>query len=102
MWYSLLQLNRHCAFLDILIPSIDKIAHDHTYPLRPTDDMHLDYRATPEAKNNSEDEGQDNIFSLLNDNNEGVVDDDLVTLGVQVTDIEHFNIERKTRNKDSL
>ena len=97
---NLLQLNQHCAFLDILIPSIDKIAHDRSYALPPTDDTYSDYRATPEVEDNSEDEGQDDI-SLLNDDSEGVADDDLVTIGLQVTDMEHFDIERKKRNQNS-
>ena len=95
---NLLTLNQHCAFLDILIPSVNKIAHDHTYALLPADDMHLDNRATPEAKNSTEE--QDNII-ILNDDNDGVADDDLVTLGLQVTDIEHLDIERKTRHQNS-
>ena len=31
--YDLLQLDHHCAFLDSLIPSVDKITQDHTYAL---------------------------------------------------------------------
>ena len=90
---NLLQLNQHCAFL---IPSVNKIAHDHTYALLPADDTHSDNRATPEAKNSTEE--QDNI-SILNDDNDGVADDNLVILGLQVTDIERLDIERKTRNQ---
>ena len=30
---DLLSLNQPCAFLDILVPSLDKITHDHTYSL---------------------------------------------------------------------
>ena len=36
---SLLSLEQHCAFLDILVPSVDKISHDHTYALPPMDEV---------------------------------------------------------------
>lgn len=32
---DLLSLNQLCAFLDILVPSVDKIQHDHCYALPP-------------------------------------------------------------------
>ena len=36
---DLLSLEQHCAFLDILVPSVDKINHDHTYALPPMDEV---------------------------------------------------------------
>ena len=32
---DLLSLNQPCAFLDILVPSVDKVMHDHSYSLPP-------------------------------------------------------------------
>ena len=50
---NLLQLNQYCAFLYILISSVDIIALHHTHALSQADDMHLDNRATPETKDSS-------------------------------------------------
>ena len=36
---DLLSLEQHCSFLDILVPSVDKISHDHTYALPPMDEV---------------------------------------------------------------
>lgn len=95
---DLLQLNQHCAFLDVLIPSVDKIAHDHTYALPPVEDRSSDVydRAMPEDQSNSDE--HDNFGGTLNDDNEELNDDDLVTLGLKVTDMERFDIERETRS----
>ena len=32
LWYSLLTLNKPCAFLHILVPDVKKVWHDHLYP----------------------------------------------------------------------
>lgn len=78
---NLLQLNQHCTFLDTLIPSVDKIAHDHTYALLPADDRSdLTHRAMPEDQDNFEE--HDDVGNILNDDNEELADDDLVTLGL--------------------
>ena len=59
----ILQLYQHCAFLDILVLSVDKIAHDHTYALSPMEDRSsgLYHTAMPEDQANSEE--NDNIDS---------------------------------------
>ena len=36
---GLLSLDQHCAFLDFLVPSVDKINHDHKYSLPPVDEV---------------------------------------------------------------
>ena len=95
---DLLQLDHHCAFLDILIPSVDKIKHDHTYALPAVEDSSdLDHKAMPEDQANFEE--CDSFGSALDDDNEELTDDDLVTLGLKVTDMERFDIERETRSQ---
>ena len=87
-----------CAFLDILIPSVDKIIHDHTYALPPVEDTISDLhdRVMPEDQTNSEE--HDNLGIKLDDNEE-LTEDDLVTLGLKVTDVERCDIERETRSQ---
>ena len=89
----LLQLNERCAFLDILIPSVDKITHDHTYAL-PLGEDELHDRDTPEEQTNFEE--HDNLDSTSNEDNGDLTDGDLVTLGLKVTESDRFDIEKET------
>ena len=54
----------------------------------------LYHRAMPEDRDNSEKD--DSNGSKPNDDNDGLIDGDLMTLGLKVTDMEHFDIERET------
>ena len=89
--------------MDILIPSVDKIAHDlnYYYALPPVDDRFLDLhdRAMPNNQTNSEE--HDNFGSTLNNDNEELTDDDLVTLGLKITEMELCDIERETHSQHS-
>lgn len=93
---DLLQLNENCAFLDVLIPSVDKITHDHTYALPPVEDRFHDMD-TPEEQTNSKE--HDNVGTTLNDDNKELTDDDLVTHGLKVTELECLDIEKETRSQ---
>ena len=90
---NLLQLNEHCAFLDVLIPSVDKITHDALPPV--LDRLHD--RDTPEEQTNVEE--HDDFGSASNKDNEELTDDDLVTLGLKVTESDRFDIEKETRSQ---
>ena len=53
----------------------------------------------PEDQDNFEE--HDDVGNILNDDNEELADDDLVALGLQVTDTKCFDIERETCSQNS-
>ena len=87
---DLLALNQPLAFLDILVPSADKVRHDHTYSLPPQDDV-------PTVNVECEDESDEQDISFCpSDKYESDV-----KLSVNVSLEDWERIERETRGQSS-
>lgn len=82
---DLLSLNQPCAFLNILVPSVEKIRHDHTYSKSPDEEVANVYAEPDEIPSLSHSQGQyTDLKSSLN-----------------VSLEERIRIERETRNQSS-
>ena len=88
---DLLSLNQPCAFLDILVPSLDKITHDHTYSLLSGD---KEVEMTSELAEPSE---SDVLHCTTSDKLKAVCAKIKSTLNV--SSVERERIERDTRKQ---
>jgi len=86
---ELMENNHSCLFLDILIPSADKIAHDHCYSLPPDQCMEEDV-CTPISENDGEE------MSISEDE---CIEMNYEQVGLKVTASERLIIESKTRSQ---
>lgn len=87
---DLLALNQPLAFLDILVPSADKVRHDHTYSLPPQDDV-----PTVNVECDDESDEQDISFCPLDKYESDV------KCSLNVSLEERERIERETRGQSS-
>ena len=92
---DLLSLNQPCAFLDILVPPLDKITHDHTYSL-PSGEEEMEM--TSELAEPSELE-TDVLHCTTSDNLKAVCAEIKSTLNVSL--VERERIERDTKKQCS-
>ena len=90
---DLLLLNQPCAFLDILVPSLDKITHNHTYSLLSGD---KEVEMTSELAEPSE---SDVLLCTTSDNLKAFCAEIKSTLNL--SSMERERIERDTRKQCS-